>query len=169
MPLSFRTLYLAAILVAIHFGTVGLVCADPPANMASKATLAKTQRYATQLPSLPRNRPPSIGDKGILVNQRASIIQIIDESNAVASVEWYTERKELIGDPRRGIVVDRIDDHHGMVWLHMPTKGLVNGRMFTSNQIFQVTKTTRYQNARGAWTIMYLQLAEEPRATAAPK
>jgi hypothetical protein len=170
MPLRFRTLHRAAILVVIQFGTGGLVCADaPPATQGSTAPIARTTGHARQLPSLPRNRPPRIGDKGTLVNGRATIVQIIDQSNAVANVEWYTERKELIGDPRRGIVVDRIDDHHGMVWLHMPTQGLVNGRTFTSNQIFEVTKTTSYQTARGAWTVMYLQMAEQPPATGGPK
>jgi hypothetical protein len=169
MRFDFRTFRLAAVLLAIHLGPAGPAGADQPAIKRPAAAIATAQRPARQFPSLPRNRPPRIGDRGTLVNSRASLIQKIDDSNAIGSVEWYSERKELIGDPRRGIVVDKVDNHYEMVWLHMPNKNLVNGRMFTSNQLFEVTKTVRYQSARGVQTLLYLQMVEQPPTAAVPQ
>jgi hypothetical protein len=119
--------------------------------------------------SLPSSRAPAVGDRGLLVNRRATVVQIIDASNALANVEWSTTRHEVMGDPRRGIVVDHTEPHAGMVWLRMSTAGLTNGQAFTSNQTFAATGTTTYQTTRGAWTLVMLQMeAPPPAPVAAP-
>ena len=156
MPRSLTILHRAAVTIAILFSAVELAFAEAPAP----APIEKTQRIARPLPSLPRNRPPRIGDRGTLVNRRASFVHKIDASNAIVAVEWYSERKELIGDPRRGIAVDRVDNRQELVWLHIKTDGLVEGRMFICDQVLQVTKTANYQTARGQRTVLYLQAAE---------
>jgi hypothetical protein len=105
----------------------------------------------------------------MLVNRRAGVIRIIDAANAVASVEWYTQRKEVVGHPRMGIIVDRTDEHHGMVWLRMPTAGMVQGRLFNTNQVFVVTGTTTYRTDRGSWALPVLQMLEQPAAAVPAK
>lgn len=90
-------------------------------------------------PAFPRDRPPVVGDFGILVNNRARIVQVIDENAALAELEWV----EVIGLDTRF--------YKELVWLNVSTERMVDGKVSQfGDQQFEVVGTKRYETPSGA-------------------
>ena len=111
---------------------------------------------------------PDIGEKGTIGpfydDRPASgrngfkVIQVVDESNAVALLQTNTSSGKEHCQPET-------------IWITMPTADMVDDRVYeTFNQWFEVTGTKKYTTALGATkTVMVLKAIDKPVSAAALK
>lgn len=115
-------------------------------------------------PWFPLNRAPSIGDKGTL--QSPKILQIIDANNALVEIEWYEPGLKSSG---AGSAVEAntpgrdLKTKKETIWLVTPTAGLVDGRDFESDQIFEATGTKQYVSNVGKRTVLLIEVPNEKK------
>ena len=120
----------------------------------------KKPTKAPSKPSFPRNRAPAVGDKGMLYGQRAKVIQIIDDGNALVEVEWYVDGFKGAG----GTTIERtLKEVNEIVWLVRPTAGLIDGRVLETDDLFEVTGTKRYESKAGQRTIPLVEVPDEAK------
>jgi hypothetical protein len=103
---------------------------------------------AQHIPELPRERAPVVGDVGSLYGHRCKIIQVVDDSSAVARIEWYSQA----GRPANAAAI-----MYETVWLTGPTAGMVDDRMYETRQVYEVVGTKRYNTATGQRTVLQLE------------
>lgn len=111
---------------------------------------------------LPKDRRLEVGDIGRLVAGRAKILQVIDKSNAIAETEWYTLTRRARTLQGGGQTVDTVNqERNETVWLKLPTtRGMRDGRIHETEQVFDVIGTHTYQTAAGSNTVLVLEALE---------
>ena len=134
--------------MALSAGMVDFSFGAPPTGKKTSKPVSK--------PSLPRNRAPTVGDKGTLHAQRAKVIQVIDANNALVEVE-YVPAFIKVGNSIEA------DERSELVWLVRPTAGLIDGRMFNTDELFEVTGTKRYDSNAGQRTIPLIEVPDEQK------
>ncbi len=140
--------------ILLFTNALGLMSAE-----AFSAPPAKKPAKAPAKPSFPRNRAPEVGDKGMLFAQRAKVIQIIDEKNALVEVEWYVDGFKGVG----GVIENTTKEKNELVWLVRPTAGMVDGRLFETEELFEVTGTKRYDSKGGQRTIPLVEFPDDKK------
>jgi hypothetical protein len=142
----------------------------PPAKKPTPKAAAKkpAAEAPPKLPELPNDRLLAVGDKGILGGLAPKIVQVIDENNALAEVSLYS--RVLTSGPRG----PEHKESRVMVWMKLPTAGLVDGFLLGaqtkeySTRIFEVTGTKTYKTALGTKTVMVLAPAPAPMPATKP-
>jgi len=107
-------------------------------------------------PAMPYGTPPSIGDRGQLVGRRFIVLQVVDDKNAIITIDWHSHTPGPDGR-------DALQAHTETAWLKGDTAKLIDGRLVADTRIFRVTGKHKYTTNFGTKTVIVLEA--EPEAT----
>ncbi len=91
----------------------------------------------------------AIGTAGKLRNGTFKVVQVIDATNVLGEIEIESERTVTYGISRSGPDTKVFPATVEVVWIRMPTKGMVDGHLVETNVVFKVTGTKQYDTAGG--------------------
>jgi hypothetical protein len=83
-----------------------------------------------------------VGDIGRLCN-RFKVIQVIDDHNAIVETIFGNAGKKV-------------------VWLNVPTKGMVDDEIYSDDAYFEIVSTRTYETAAGSKTVFVLKPSAPP-------
>lgn len=125
------------------------------------ADLKKQNIFHPRVADLPMDRAPKVGDAGRLVLGRLKVVQVVDADNVIGEIVWYQSAARAATLRGGTQVVDQQNEsRYEVVWLTVPTQGMVDGKLHRTNQLFFVSGSRTYDTAAGTNTVLRFQAIE---------
>ena len=146
----FRRLVILCAAVAISFGFLNVTKAQTKPRATTKTKQADDARRIGD-----EGYGPEVGRAGQIIYGQFKVVSVIDENNVLGEIT-LKKAGEAAYDAR-GVFYRK--DAKSVVWLNMPTKGMVDDADYTTDAFFTVTETKQYNSAAGTKrTVFFLKM-----------